>query len=498
MGISLNQFDQLAGGAYEGYMGQQENRRANREDDREQAGEERTARDDAYEQTFRAIQANRAQLDAIGGEAIPGGPPQGGAIPTGSSPTVNEGAPAQQSGAAPAQQSEFGSRREAYKDWHKRSSAASAMAGGLEGLKAFQDHETALSRKQMMGYGMAGVQAMAGGQAGEAVKQLNTMLEVSPEDTGIKFEAFDGKVHLVGADGKRSEPYNQEQVMGLIESKLKTPENYLAFQKEAREQGIADESVRSSKEDEKVDTQNAATAASIASTRADEYELDKKYRGRETSAKEATALAALINAKAARERAAAALAAKSGWTASQQLQIYKDADNWAMEDQELLPGVNEAFREDPEQWGLHKSDVMNQMTNNPYDQGPTREEASIVSQFLRQPGGVDLSQYMKDDKFKGMQIGQDDKTGIIMVNYNGKSWRLPHSLGIIALGKIPEAKAPPTDDTTEEGPQAALPTPREEGKDISYKGNQKYRNGIPVVDLPDPRENIPTRYGGQG
>jgi hypothetical protein len=344
----------------------------------------------------------------------------------------------------------------------------------------------------MMGYGMAGVQAMAAGSTGDAVKQLNTMLEVSPEDTGMKFEAFDGRVHLVGADGKRSEPYNQEQVMAMIESKLKTPENYLAFQKEARDKWEGEEAAATAAE-------NAAAATSVAGTRADEYELDKKYRGRETSVEEAKALAALINAKAARERAAAALSAKSGWTAAQQLQIYKDADNWAMEDQELLPGVNEAFLDDPEQWGLHKSDVMNQMTNNPYDQGPTREEASMVSQFLRQPGGVDLGQYMQDGQFKGMQVGQDDKTGIIMVNYNGKSWRLPHSLGILALDKIPEAQPPPTDATAEEeeGPQAALPA-REEGEGITYRGNQKMRNGIPVVETPDPMEGIPTRYGGTG
>jgi hypothetical protein len=485
MGISLQGAGALAGSAVEGFQSQ-------RADNREQADENRTARDDAYNQTFNAIQAERSKLDDVGGgagptqtQAIPGGTPQGGALPAGGGPAAPAGA---------AQQSQFGSRREAYKDWHKRSGAAAAMAGGLEGLKAFQDHESALSRKQMMGYGMSGVQAMAAGSAGEAVKQLNTMLEVSPEDTGMKFEAFDGKVHLVGADGKRSQPYNQEQVMAVIESKLKTPENYLAFQSEARQQGVADETARSNLEKEKTGRRTAATAERAVGVGEREVALDEKYRGRETSADEAKALAALIAAKAARERAAAALSAKSGWTASQQLQIYKDADNWAMEDQELLPGVNEAFRDDPEQWAMHKSDVMNQMTRNAYDRGPTREEASVVSQFLRQPGGVDLNQYMQDGQFKGLQVGQDDK-GVVHVNYNGKTWQLPYSLGVIAIDKIPEAVAPPADASAET--DGALPAGGG-GKEPTAQRNPTNTSGIPVVQQRDRSAGIPERYGGRG
>ena len=451
MGITLQGAGAAAAGAVGGFQSQRADNRAQREDIREQAEEDRTARDDAYEQVFNQIQSKRGELDDFSGGAqqLSG---QVEAIP------VPGAAPGAAPGAIPGgqpQQPKFDSRRAAYKDWFKRSSAAAAMAGGLEGLKGFQDYESATSRKQMMGYGMAGVQAMAAGQAGEAVKQLNTMLEVSPEDTGMRFEAFDGKVHLIGGDGKRSEPYNQAQVMGLIESKLKDPENYLAFQEEARLQGTADEVARSNLIREGTDKQRADAATLTAETGAGQLALDEEYRGRETSVKEAQALASLIAATNVQQRAALALAAANNWTAAQRLQIYKDADSWAMEDQVLLPGVGEAFTDDPKAWADHKSDVMNQMTNNPYEDGPTREEASMVSQFLRQPGGVDLNRYMEDGKFKGMFVKQDPTSGAILVDYGGKEWALPWNLGVIAMKKIPQASPPPEDATAKT--EEALP-----------------------------------------
>ena len=175
-------------------------------------------------------------------------PPQPG--PPAPQPVVGPPAPE----AVPTQPSPpaYKTRRDEYQDWFKKTSAAVALSGGLEGLQMFRDHEDALSRKQMFGYGMDGVTAMRDGNTGEAVRQLNTMLNVSPADPGMRFEAYDGNVHLVGNDGKRGKPYNQQQVMALIENNLKTPENYLDFQAEARAQGVADESVRSSKETEQL------------------------------------------------------------------------------------------------------------------------------------------------------------------------------------------------------------------------------------------------------
>lgn len=341
MGITLRQFDQLAGGAVKGYKGSQANRRDNAKNKREQDAEDRTSTEwgqqqdanaheggrpplpsaeqiEAYKITSDESAQLRARIDekwaatgqvgmpdysapaggpAVAAAATPAAPniaapmpPQvagnvgnvsigaipeipavgaadGGQVQVGppdqpvqppaqALPVQQPPAPPQQAQALPVEQApeqpEYKTRREEYKAWYKEAERKHAIAGGLEGVKMFRDNENALSRKQMLGYGMEGVAAMRDGNAGEAIRQLNTMLDVSPEDTGMRWEAHDGKVHLVGPDNKRGKAYNQEAVMALIENQIKTPENYLAFQEQSRLRAADAETVRKHGEDEKL------------------------------------------------------------------------------------------------------------------------------------------------------------------------------------------------------------------------------------------------------
>ena len=96
MGITLQGAGAAAAGAVGGFQSQRADNRAQREDIREQAEEDRTARDDAYEQVFNQIQSKRGELDDFSGGAqqlsgqveaipVPGAAPGAapGAIPGG-------------------------------------------------------------------------------------------------------------------------------------------------------------------------------------------------------------------------------------------------------------------------------------------------------------------------------------------------------------------------------------------------------------------------------
>jgi hypothetical protein len=227
MGITLQGAGALAGGTVQGFQTQ-------RADNRAQAAENRTAEQYGLEKTFRDIFAKRNDVDQ------PDPPPQQGAVPTGP-PGATQGALPVDPNAqgpntlgtmevtgAPATRS----RRDKYNEWKKLAEDAAVRAGGLEGLSSFNKMETEISRQQVMGYGLEAIRALNGGSVGEAAKIANTALEASPNDTGLEFFAMNGELYMQGADGDPSGPLNADALRVFVEDHMKSPETYLAWQKQ--------------------------------------------------------------------------------------------------------------------------------------------------------------------------------------------------------------------------------------------------------------------------
>lgn len=460
MGITLNQFDQLAGGIAKGYKEGSTTRRDNAENRRQQGEADRTRTDweqeqaakkalaeqpppiIPYEQTFAAIQKSRATMDERWAGGLNYAAPPGdtaGILGIGAMPKLAEGGQVEVDPAAaglpagqptqPTQQpppSQYKTRREEYKAWQQKAASAAAMSGGLDGLKAFQDHENALSRKQMLGYGMEGVTAMRDGNAGEAVRQLNTMLDVSPEDTGMRWEAYDGKVHLVGTDGNKGKPYNQDAVMALIENNIKTPENYLDFQEQSRKRAADAETVRSSKEDERLarKTQKEVERAALE---------NEKVARQEADAETAKALAAMINSTANRTKALKALrdAEDNNWSDENALKIVGDSHAFALEDfTAVTEDIQDYYNDNPIAWADFKSDLAAVQLANQYDEASGKglvepDLAAVISQLVRQPGGgFNLADVAPDFHVDT----HPDAPGQLFAVYKGKYVRLPEMM----------------------------------------------------------------------
>jgi hypothetical protein len=143
-------------------------------------------------------------------------------------------------------------RRERYNDWYNDTARYAILTGGLEGYKMFQDMENATSRRQVMGYALQAVDAMDRGNVGEAMRAGNAALEVTPFDTGMKFEAHNGNLYMVGKDGKRGDPLNADHLRAFTENHMKTPETYLDWKKqyEVERGALVSEKLGERKQDE--------------------------------------------------------------------------------------------------------------------------------------------------------------------------------------------------------------------------------------------------------
>ena len=124
-------------------------------------------------------------------------------------------------------------RRDRYQQWYDQAAKYSILNGGLEGYQKFEEMENAASRRQVMGYALQAVRAMDEGNVGEAMRAGNAALEVTPFDTGLKFEARNGKLHMVGPDGQPGEPLTADHLRAFTEDHMKTPESYLDWKKQA-------------------------------------------------------------------------------------------------------------------------------------------------------------------------------------------------------------------------------------------------------------------------
>lgn len=398
--------------------------------------------------------ANGMMAAAEGGLAQVG-PPLPGALPE------QEGPPAPQPVAqAPAPQAAKPSRRDRYKEWYGKARSAAVMAGGLDGLKLFEDQENALSRKQMLGYGMDGVAAMRDGNAGEAVKQLNTMLEVSPQDTGMKWEAHNGQVFMVGPDNKRGKAYNQDAVMALIENKIKTPENYLEFQEESRLQGTADEAVRAAGVEEAMDVRkqteteraagvnegidqqvvdvagrNADTNAQNANTNTEIMGIAKTRQPAQTLLDRATAYYRLAAGKAAME-GAGGTGGPSDWWGKRNLGDIEAMEEDAKKGQLGFAVDSPWLKEDVINTELFNS-VMNSMKLIRMGNEPTSMTDNGAAELARMAyfidlelgEGVDISSVIPPSLAK-TKVFQDKDTGAWEVEYQGKRYSVPPEVGI--------------------------------------------------------------------
>ena len=142
-------------------------------------------------------------------------------------------------------------RRDRYNQWYSNASKNAVLTGGLEGYKMFQDMENATSRRQVMGYGLQAVRSLNEGNVGEAMRAGNSALEVTPFDTGMKFEAKEGKLHMVGADGKPGDPLSAQHLMAFVDDHMKTPEKYLDWKKQYETERAA--LVKEGQEDTRLD-----------------------------------------------------------------------------------------------------------------------------------------------------------------------------------------------------------------------------------------------------
>lgn len=309
--------------------------------------------------------------------------------------------------------------------WQRGAESHAMMAGGLETLQKFREMENASSRRMILGYGLDAIRALDEGNVGDAMRAGNSALEATPFDTGMKFVAQNGQLHMVGEDGQPGEALTPNHLRAFVEDNMKTPETYLEWKKQV-------ETERAGREGEKLRGREAAVSERRIT-------LDETYREQETDAKTLSALAAYENSQAARDRAArmAAAAAAGGWDENNRLAIERDSQDWVLDNFDPLhEDIDDYFKDNPIAWIDFKNDVLELQLYNPWSTQSQsgsvgRDAASIVSQLIRQPGGV-------SEKDLGLAEGDfmisehPDAPGEVIVNYKGQ---------LIALPKVMHADA---------------------------------------------------------
>lgn len=371
-------------------------------------------------------------------------------IPTQPGVDMSQSQSLQQSPATPQRQpSKYRDRLSA---WQRNAENHAMMAGGLETMQKFRDMENATSRRAIMGYGLDAIRAMDEGNIGDAMRSGNSALESTPFDTGIKFEAGDGNLYMVGKDGKRGKPLTADHLRAFVEDNMKTPETYLDWKKQyevERHAGETESVARKTAESGRISAEAQAETASFAGQRAD--------------AGTAQALAAVISSLSRRDAAAHARADELGWDPMESVQIIKGANDFFMdESRAITPEVGKWFGENPQAEGKFKSDVSQLIL----EQGPGRngrntmdfDTAAIVSQLIRQPGGIDLEQHAPD-----FEVRKNKETGELIAIYDGQSFRLPPGMYKDAMKNFKLVESPgegggktdPPATTSQAGPRPA-------------------------------------------
>jgi hypothetical protein len=303
--------------------------------------------------------------------------------------------------------------------WQREGENMWVKAGGLEGLDKFRQMSNTASQKQILGYASQAVRQLNEGQIGEAMRSANTALEHTPFNTGLKFVANNGELFMEGPDGKQGKAIGAPELMAYIDDNMKTPENYLDFKKQH-------ETARSNLASEK-------TREGELKLGQDVLALDTKYRGQETDATTLTALAKWNTSDAAKRRATQSMleAQRGGWDENNAVHIQDQAQQFALDQfTELAPEVKEYFDEHPIEWAKFKGDISSVMLANPFDQATgagsiDASTAAIVSQMVRQPGGLDSEKI--DPTFDvGTHPGAPE--GMLFAFLDGRMITLPKQL----------------------------------------------------------------------
>jgi hypothetical protein len=391
--------------------------------------------------------------------AAEGGPMEVGAVP-GAQPPGPQPQP-QQSPTTWKPKEDYRARLAA---WQHESENMWMMAGGLEGVQKFRNMSDAAARREIMGYGLQAIRNMDEGMVGEAMRAGNSALEATPFDTGMKFIARNGELHMQGKDGVPSGPLNSDALRAFVEDHMKTPEAYLDWKKQ-------NETGRHNLETEataRVTAQSGRMTAEAAREKA-------SYAGQNADASTLTALAAYENSQAARERAQrmALEAAAGGWDNNNRMAIERDSDDWVLDNFDPLhEDIGNHFKDNPIAWVDFKNDVLELQLYNPWNEDSQsgsvgRDAASVVSQLVRQPGGVsegDLG--LEEGDF---QISEHaEAPGELIANYKGQLIALPKVMHADARknsayregpAKDPNVNPDPVPAGVLPGAQAAPPTP---------------------------------------
>lgn len=411
MGINLNEVSGLAGGASQGYQQgvdtrisrNQENRAQTQENERRQKyerneelnailGELPGMLKPGQQQLPAATPGPAAQPQAIPAPAAGGAPAPGGAPPAAGAPPGAEAL----STMDVAGEADPTGPRDRIAELRARASKAAAGSGGMQAMDAVDKYFDMQVQGQMYDYATEGIRAVSGGNAAEAVRYLNTAMEIATVDPGIEFFAMNGEVYGQRGDGE-PQKYKQEDLVGLTESYLMNPENYMAWQKQILEETKAD--TDKAYKEGVVDVAKRGVA------------VEEGALPSQNAARSAGAISDLMVATAAQDRAALAAQGKElGWDANNYLKINdvaKDLLNkgelgtggmWGGKmienpqlEQQLLGGVTEIIKSNsPEKANYQYAAMLSQMAMA--DSAGVPLEAGTTLPPLREAGGQFFAQ----------------------------------------------------------------------------------------------------------
>ena len=373
-------------------------------------------------QPIQPVQPQPQQLPGMAaGGPVQVPPQQQAALPVGAvaGEAIGEMTPGPTSAPTSAPAANMPSRRERYNKWYGEAAKYAALTGGLEGYKAFQDMENATSRRQVLGFGLQAVQMLDEGNVGEAMRAGNSALESTPFDTGLKFQANEGKLYMVGKDGVPGQPLSANDLRAYIENHMKTPEDYLEWKQQY-------ETERSNLETERLRGGELDVSERQVAVQERRMDLDEELGPRDTAAREMTAAAAALNADA-RLKSAVAKASAYGWDEDNALRISQEVRQWSLDE---FTGYNKEaeqfYKDNPQEFTEMKSGVAQIMLSNPWDKKSQRgmvdpDLAATIYQLVTLPGAVNL----KIDEGDFQIATYPDYPGVYFANYKGQIVTLP-------------------------------------------------------------------------
>lgn len=313
-----------------------------------------------------------------------------------------------------APQQELPKRRERYNQWYNQAAKYAILNGGLEGYQKFEEMENAASRRQVLGYALQAVNAMDQGNIGEAMRAGNAALEVTPFDTGLKFTAENGKLYMVGQDGKKGKPLDADMLRAFTDDHMKTPENYLDWKKQY-------ETERSNQVQEGISAKNAESTR----RQVDQYVEEGPSR---INARDATAYANLAQGAKYLADAAGAGDTHKSWSANNVRQMEKDISAAA---KDAMLGFNGPWDKE-------------MMADTPLGSLPIQYTKDIrrINEFDKMSDDLAaaiargaLMNYVPDapgeQAIRGGVVSQDEDTGEFVFTLHGEDYVLPDQ---IALG----------------------------------------------------------------